>query len=162
MPSNTTNILEENVINNRNLNQRIKIVSLNSFCIENQIKKVDFLKIDVEGEEYSILKNSNNFLNKFKPLIYLEIHNNLKNNSIDLIKYLIKNNYTIYLVQTSDNNKIFQDFFDNKNNLSQNLFFLKIDIYNESMLYNLKKLNAFHILATHKESELKIDIRKIN
>tara|TARA_R110002020_G_scaffold11463_1_gene43112 strand:- start:1168 stop:2052 length:885 start_codon:yes stop_codon:yes gene_type:complete len=46
--------------------------------------KVDIIKIDVEGAEIKVLKGANKFIDKFKPIIYLEIHGDEENGSITL------------------------------------------------------------------------------
>ena len=62
---------------------------------EIQIKKIDFLNIDVEGHDYEVLKGIN-FLNIKPKIICIEIDNHEKNLSKESIQnYLKKFNYKI-------------------------------------------------------------------
>ncbi len=44
--------------------QSIQLTTIDSFCMENQIAKIDFLKIDVEGHEIEVLKGASEMLEK--------------------------------------------------------------------------------------------------
>ena len=46
--------------------------TLDSFCDSLGLKKLDFLKIDVEGAEHLVLKGGMNTLGRFKPTIVFE------------------------------------------------------------------------------------------
>ncbi len=56
-------------------------------------QQVDFMKIDVEGMEYKVLKGSDALIKKYKPIIFLEY---LKSDANDLIERLVSNKYNIY------------------------------------------------------------------
>ncbi|SFF74226.1 methyltransferase, FkbM family [Salegentibacter agarivorans] len=45
----------------------ISVTSLDNFVEENNIKKIDFIKMDVEGAELNILKGARKMLSNFKP-----------------------------------------------------------------------------------------------
>jgi len=47
---------------------------LSTFCTNNKIDKVDFIKIDVEGCEEFIF-NDVDFFVKYKPTVYIQLHN---------------------------------------------------------------------------------------
>ena len=97
-------------MNNEKINSEDKVIkipvkTLNSFVNENNIKKIDILRMDVEGFEYSILLGANEVLEKFKPKLFIEIHkmylgkektyqifNELKNKKYE-IKYYIPRIY---------------------------------------------------------------------
>lgn len=97
-------------MNNENINSADKIIkipvkTLDSFVIENNITKIDILRMDVEGFEYNIILGANNVLEKYKPKIFVEIHkmylgkektceifNDLKNKGYE-IKYYIPRIY---------------------------------------------------------------------
>ena len=105
--------------------KRIKTQTINKI-IENSPykgKKIDFLSIDVEGSELSILKNFN--FNKYSPKVIvveyldlslkkLEIKNLNIDNIIksDIYKIIISNNYTLANVLHSDLVFIHNDFKD--------------------------------------------------
>ena len=54
---------------------KIKTITLNNFL---NLKKCFFLKIDVERMELSVLKLAKDFINKFKPIIWIENHREYK------------------------------------------------------------------------------------
>src|ERR687887_1826853 len=50
--------------------------TLDSLLLENGIKQVNWIKIDVEGAEYEVLKGANNILSSSKDIsLLIEIHN---------------------------------------------------------------------------------------
>jgi len=57
-------------------------VKLDNFV--DDYEKVDIIKIDVEGAELEVLKGARQFFNKFKPIVFLEIHSSPQNGSITL------------------------------------------------------------------------------
>ena len=54
--------------------ERIRLITLDEFSKKNNIKKIDFIKIDVDGHEPSFFKGAWNTLEKFNPVILLEIN----------------------------------------------------------------------------------------
>ena len=46
--------------------QNVKIIKLDNFCNKNNIKEIDFLKIDVEGGELEVLKGAKDMINDGK------------------------------------------------------------------------------------------------
>ena len=68
--------------------------------LDNLIKcKVDFIKIDVEGEEYPALLGMKQILKKYKPKLIIEINSFAlkKNYSVKIYEFLYKLKYDIYL-----------------------------------------------------------------
>ena len=57
---------------------KVKTNTIDNFCKNKKIAKIDILKIDVEGSELEVLKGSKKILNKTN-LIQLEIYQNKKN-----------------------------------------------------------------------------------
>ena len=57
---------------------KVKTNTIDNFCKNNKITKIDILKIDVEGSEFEVLKGSKKILNQ-THLIQLEIYQNKKN-----------------------------------------------------------------------------------
>jgi FkbM family methyltransferase len=56
----------------------VKSISIDDFCIEHKIVKIDILKIDVEGADYLVLKGAQNILRSDKPpLIICEFNRNI-------------------------------------------------------------------------------------
>jgi FkbM family methyltransferase len=54
--------------------QKVDVITLNKFCLENNIDKIDFLKVDVEGFEIEVFNGAKNlFMNKKIKLVAFEI-----------------------------------------------------------------------------------------
>jgi len=53
--------------------QGIGAISLDDFCEQNNIEKLDFIKIDTDGHELEVLKGAQKIIGKFKPAIIFEI-----------------------------------------------------------------------------------------
>ena len=81
----------------------VQITTLDNYLESNNIEKVDFVKIDVEGFEYSVLKGAIKTLRKSKPKLYIELDNaNLKkqgSSSAEMISLLKRFEYSIKDVQ---------------------------------------------------------------
>jgi len=72
----------------------IETIKLSDFCKKEKITKIDFLKIDCEGSEYSILENDEKFLS-FTNKIIMETHPFEGKSVFKLIKILKDNGFTI-------------------------------------------------------------------
>ena len=81
-----------------NSKYKIKTLTLDDFVKENNIKKIDFCKINIEGAEKYIIENSNEFF-KICDNLSIECHDFLKEDdykTYEMIKnFLIKKNYII-------------------------------------------------------------------
>lgn len=71
---------------------KVEVITLNSFCAEKNITKIDFLKIDTEGYDLKVLKGLD--LNKYSPEVILcEFENNktrkLNYTTADLLNHFI-------------------------------------------------------------------------
>lgn len=53
---------------------KVPLKTLNSFADENNLEKIDLLRMDVEGYENKIFMGGIEFLKKFRPTIMIEIH----------------------------------------------------------------------------------------
>ncbi|MDZ4715335.1 MAG: FkbM family methyltransferase [Cytophagales bacterium] len=53
---------------------RVNVVTLDSYVKENQIPRIDFIKIDAEGTELSVLRGAAQVIERDKPKIILAIH----------------------------------------------------------------------------------------
>lgn len=69
-------LLDENcftmtrVVNKKNLNSiTVPTISIDEFCQKNNISKVNFIKLDIEGSERFALKGATETLKKFRPLL---------------------------------------------------------------------------------------------
>ena len=76
------------------------IISLDEL-IKKINKKIDFIKIDVDGFELKVLRSGAKYIKKFKPIIHLEfapyLHSGSNNSPVQLINYIKqKLNYNFY------------------------------------------------------------------
>lgn len=62
---------DDNVLNKIQMTESILLDTLDNFQLTNNIKKVNFLKIDVEGYEYYVLKGAENLLKNNPEIIIL-------------------------------------------------------------------------------------------
>jgi FkbM family methyltransferase len=64
-------------------------VSLDDFCEENKIGKLDFVKIDTDGHEYEVLRGGRKVIAEFKPIIIFEVGlYAMEENNVDFSNYL--------------------------------------------------------------------------
>lgn len=52
---------------------KVGSVSLDQFCMDKQLKRVDFIKIDTDGHEYKVLKGAQSMIKKYQPQIIFEV-----------------------------------------------------------------------------------------
>jgi len=123
--------------NNQNsddaINFSVNIEKLDDYVLANKIDKIDFIKIDIEGAEYLALKGAEMILEKYKPMILLEIqeeHTKYFDHSPDeLITYLTELGYNIYDVDQNELGTL-----------------RKIKSFGEAKNYNFLALQNDHIL----------------
>ncbi len=53
----------------------VKMMTLDEFLIENNVEKIDFLRMDIEGSEVEAYAGMKQTIKKFKPSILMEVHN---------------------------------------------------------------------------------------
>jgi FkbM family methyltransferase len=74
--------------------------SLDTFIEKNEIKIIDFIKIDVEGAEMFVINGATSLLAKIRPLIMMEINpsclSRIGANADELITKMIKAGYIMY------------------------------------------------------------------
>jgi FkbM family methyltransferase len=59
--------------------KEVKAITFDSYVKDNNIKKMDFIKIDIEGFELNLLKGAEQSIKKFQPKLFMEIDDsNLK------------------------------------------------------------------------------------
>jgi len=81
---------------------KVKLRTIDSF----NFKRVDLVKIDVEGMELDVLRGGKKMLLNLKPIIFYEVS---KSNEIELKKYLELNNYKIIKRINNNSVAIFKD-----------------------------------------------------
>jgi len=99
--------------------QQISIVSLSKKILENQINKIDILKIDTEGFELNVLKGIENYDFKKIRFIYFEHHYDLMINKgynfSDINELLIKNKFQQKYKLRMKFRKSFEYIYENTN-----------------------------------------------
>jgi hypothetical protein len=66
---------------------KIKTISIDEFCNENNIQKIDLIKLDIEGQELEAIKGSTKILKKNpQAKIIFELNIAKKNNGIKYAK----------------------------------------------------------------------------
>lgn len=55
------------------LNHFLEALTLDEFVSRNSIKKIDFIKVDIEGFEMNFLKGAEKTLQSFRPSIFMEV-----------------------------------------------------------------------------------------
>ena len=77
----------------------IKVDVLDDVLFKKEIKKVDFIKIDVEGYEYAVLSGAKETL-KSNPLLFIEVNDNSlkenKSSAKELVELLITAGYSTF------------------------------------------------------------------
>ena len=75
-------------------------MSLDNFVKFKKIKKIDFIKLDVDGHELDVLKSGSKFFKKNKPIIFIEIapylYPEFGYKCSQLISYIKKLDYSFY------------------------------------------------------------------
>jgi hypothetical protein len=70
--------------------EAVRVVTLDSL----NLSRCQFLKVDVEGMELSVLKGASQTIQKFRPVLYVE--NDKPERSPALIEFLFSLGYTLY------------------------------------------------------------------
>ena len=75
----------------------VQTITLDKFIIDNNLKKIDLLKIDTEGNEYNVLKGLEKKINIVSNIL-IEIHHRelfLNYNPEKIHQYLIDNGFKL-------------------------------------------------------------------
>jgi len=77
--------------------------SLDNIVLENEIKNISFIKLDVDGPELDVLKSGEKILSKKKPPIFMELapylYPEFGYEYFDLIKYINFLGYNFYTIK---------------------------------------------------------------
>ncbi len=94
---------------------KVKVISIDNFCKNKKIKKIDLLKIDTEGSEYEVLLGSKRIIQNVS-YIMIEIQKNdmYQNYSIKKIEDFLKNNNFILIKKFNFPFMFFEDRFYKK------------------------------------------------
>jgi len=123
---------------NKNYLEKIKckFLKLDDFLYENNVSKVDFLKIDVEGNELNVIKGGLNCIKSNKPILFLELlrkwAKEFNYHPNDVVKILDEIGYDCYVTKENGLIKILEV---NDHTESTNFFFLNrkthVDLINK-------------------------------
>ena len=108
-------ITDASIVHKKNNYKIIRSITIDYLVKKHNLKKINFLKLDIEGAEYSALLGAKNSIAKFKPIIYLE--NNDVNKFNLIINFLKKNYYPYYFEKNGKITKL-------KKYLKGNILFL--------------------------------------
>jgi len=86
----------------------VKTVSIDDFVAENNLPKVDFIKMDIEGSELNALKGAEKTLRKYRPKLAISLYHKLDDfrdiplfiKSLDIGYKLYLGHYTIHQEET--------------------------------------------------------------
>jgi len=70
-----THSLVYNPVQHSKVPIKIECLPLSEFIEHNNINRIDFIKIDVEGAEYEVIKGMENAIKRFKPILLVEVNN---------------------------------------------------------------------------------------
>ena len=109
------NILEKNETGYRTI--KIECNTIDLFIKQNNVRKIDFLKIDVEGHEFDILKGGIQSIKTFRPIILIEIEQRHHPYNISRIfNFILKLKYEIkYYNLSTMKFELLENFDVNKN-----------------------------------------------
>lgn len=84
--------------------------TLDKFIKEQNIERVDFIKMDIQGSELDLIEGGINTLQKYRPIIFTEASNtelSRRGNSIlDLFNKLVSMDYDVFIISKNGLNPI--------------------------------------------------------
>ena len=85
------------------LSQRIEVTTIDDYCLEAGIRRLDFIKCDVEGAELLVIKGGEKTITTYKPAVLCEVDNNFlkrfRFTSDELYDFFKKKDYQAYIFQ---------------------------------------------------------------
>ena len=100
----------------------VKVLTLDSFCEENSIERIQFLKMDIEGSEFNALRGADRLLSQNRiDFIQFEFGHAARAARVlfkDIFDLLISYGYEVYVIKPWCIEKITYDpFFENRYNM---------------------------------------------
>lgn len=94
-------IITDDSIENFNPGSYVEVpcFTLDSLIEQENLKRVDFMKIDAEGHELSVLKGSEKILSQFSPVILYENIAGTKGSNLPVADYLRSHGYELFRYQ---------------------------------------------------------------
>ncbi len=130
-----------------NVQKGIRISAIPLDSLQSQLRKVDFIKIDVEGMEQEVLLGAKEILALHKPVLYIE--NDRQEKSQKLIELLWNLGYTLYWHLPPLFNP--NNFFKNPKNIFGNTISVNMVCLHKHHNFDLKKYGLKEVLesSTH-------------
>jgi len=100
----------------------VESIKLDELIQKKNITSVDFIKIDVEGHEENVLIGSKYILDKYRPVILMEISKLRNPNALSSASLLIEKGYKPYFIRNNRLNLF--SIIDYDNIKSENFFFI--------------------------------------
>ena len=93
----------------------VECTKVDSYVRDNSIQRIDFIKIDVEGKEFSVLRGGEESLKRFRPIVLVEILE-VPSNFFDrktegfreTINFMLNLGYKYYVID-DNNNLVYMD-----------------------------------------------------
>lgn len=93
---------------------QVKVITLDKFVEQNNIERIDLIKVDTEGFEMFIVKGAENTLRKLKPALFMEVSEDLLQRAgasgKKLITFLESLNYQCTHAETGESVTSHDDF----------------------------------------------------
>lgn len=124
-----------NIMNSENM-QELECITdtIDNYVLNNKIKKIDFIKCDVEGAEFMVFKGAKNTIDSHHPIVFSEMLRKwsakFNYHPNDIIKFFSELGYNCYV--TNDNRlNLFIEV--NENTMETNFFFLHPETHKEKI-----------------------------
>jgi len=105
-PNNTTigSINEQHILDNGNTLQKeiVPTISLKTFVQQNNIKRISLIKMDIEGAEYEIIKNLEDYIFDITDSFLIEWHDNTDGKVQNLIDKLKEKGFNIEQIRNQN------------------------------------------------------------
>ena len=104
-------------------------ISLTKFISLKKIKKVNFIKLDVDGHELDVLKSGEKFFKTNKPVMFIEIapylYPEFGYSCLELITYIKKLKYSFYSEDLKKISNIYSYIENITHGRSENFYLMK-------------------------------------
>lgn len=120
--------------------------------IDGNFSNIQFIKIDVEGHELSVLKSGDNLLKSDKPHLYVEFNN--KDGNPEMLDYLMQHGYNCYWHVTE------KFSYPNFRNQNTNIWITDPNVKPTFAL--VEKFYEGNIVCVHQSHKIDVDLEKIS
>lgn len=102
-------------LSEHNQHQKVQTISIDKYLQQHPLPKIDFIKMDIEGNEFPALKGMRNTLIQFHPILMIEMDKDIVKSTpytdSDIILFLQELGYTKYHI--TPKGKLEKDYADN-------------------------------------------------